>query len=171
MEITKQQNQSLQKLTPETLNKAHRGLKRVEDVLGVQSPGLGALRAAKGPVFVEDFLKLQIATFVDSVNVQTTLSTSQIGLLAEDIIDLYPFLKVADIHLFFKLCRRGYFGEFYNVLSPEKVISWLNSYFDERINTAEKRSLQAHNQAKQLVEKRPEDYRRVIKKNAEKWRQ
>lgn len=125
----------------EALQSEFGAIKTFEEVIDAPCCSIGYLAKEKGPEAARDLVALLIAQFVDSVNVGQTLNKTQILILAEDILEEFNKLKISDLILFFKMARRGKFGEFYNILSGEKVFSWLNQYFDQRCNFAESRSI------------------------------
>lgn len=70
------------------------------------------------------------------------------GLTAADVEDIVDMLldpaeglryalNMADLGLFVKRCRRGYYGETYESLTAAKVCGWLRKYHDERMEAAE----------------------------------
>lgn len=64
------------------------------------------------------------------------MTPGQMQMTAEAIYDTYS-LKVADLAYFFNQVKNGTYGEFYENLSREKIMSWLQKYYDDRCEIAQ----------------------------------
>ena len=52
------------------------------------------------------------------------------------IVETYPSLTIADINLIFKRAKLGKFGQFYDRLDGQLILGWIDTYFDERCQSA-----------------------------------
>lgn len=99
------------------------------------------------------------------MSVQNGLSESQIEYGAERIYQKYS-LNVADMTLFFRNIRDGVYGEFYENLSIEKIIKWLDQYWDHRCEIAEGYGQMRHEETVSVLKKplAPEVAKEVVDK-------
>lgn len=121
----------------------------VEQALISQAPALAAIKVEHSEKQAIDFLRAMIVSLMKHVNVETGFSAEQVDVLARDVLAEYYYLNVDDIALFFRRIRTGFYGDFYNSLSMEKVHIWLRGYADERMSVAERRSFAKHNENKE----------------------
>lgn len=59
------------------------------------------------------------------------MNTKQIAEMAVLILEDYPKLTLADIKVFFRMCKRSAFGELYD-LNGATLFNWLNDYIELR---------------------------------------
>lgn len=124
-------------------------IQSIEQAIDADSLSIGYIAKHQGRNESVDLIALLIASFADSVNVGQNFKSGQIITLAEDILDEFKHIKIADLVLFFKMVRRGKFGEFYGVLSAEKIMIWLGEYFETRCNIAADRTILRANKFKE----------------------
>ncbi len=77
----------------------------------------------------------------NSTSVKTKLTDVQMEYTANRIFDTYS-LKITDLTLFFRNIKDGFYGSFYESLSPEKILGWLAEYFDSRCEAAQMQNYQ-----------------------------
>ena len=64
------------------------------------------------------------------------MSESQIRQTAIFIIDDFSMLTLADINMVFKRAKTGYYGELFNRIDGQIILSWFRKHFDDRCNAA-----------------------------------
>ena len=114
------------------LEQSYQKIRDVQDAINLPSKSLGEFKRLYGIDFVVSYLKLWLIDLSSSVNVKTKLTESQEAFIAERIYHKYP-LKITDITLFFRNIKEGKYGQFYESLSPDKILSWLDKYWNERL--------------------------------------
>lgn len=72
------------------------------------------------------------------------MKEAQIEFCAERILEQYYFFSFADLSFLFNRIISGGCGEFYESLSPAKLLTFFRDYFSERIEVAEQKSLREH---------------------------
>lgn len=72
------------------------------------------------------------------------MTEDQIDLCAQEVITLYPSLKMSDLTYLFRRIIAGQYGEFYESLSIPKVLSFFRDYFEERCLAAAEDSRRQH---------------------------
>lgn len=68
----------------------------------------------------------------------TDVQTQETAML---ILESYPALTIADINLIFKKAKTGKFGPMYDRLDGQLILSWFDTYFDERCQAAANASI------------------------------
>lgn len=136
-----------QTFNPANLNNKFRNIQTLEQAIQSSSFALVALKSQFGEQNTVDIITLMIADFSDSVNVTSKMHVDQMKRLAVELYDMYFWLKLADFYLIFKFARRGVYGEFYGVLSAEKVHAWFEDYTSERTAYHEQKSFEHHQES------------------------
>ena len=72
------------------------------------------------------------------------MSEEQINLCSSMVVEEFYMLKMSDLTLLFKRIISGQYGEFYERLSIDKILTFLRNYLDERFNLAEEDSAREH---------------------------
>ena len=72
------------------------------------------------------------------------MSEDQINLCSSMIVEEFYMLKMSDLTLLFKKIISGQYGEFYERLSIDKVLTFFREYLEERLNLAADNSLRNH---------------------------
>lgn len=75
------------------------------------------------------------------VTVGKQMTDSQTAETAMLIFETYPSLTLADINLIFKRAKLGKYGQLYDRLDGQIILSWFQRYFAERCNEAEEISI------------------------------
>lgn len=119
-------------------------LKSVEDAIETKSPCLANIKNLKGEDFTTSFLVIWLVYLNDILNLKRPMTEDQMELCAIMIIKDYPALKMTDLTFLFKKIIRGDFGGFYESLGIDKILSFFKTYFEERLNIAEKMSDSNH---------------------------
>lgn len=84
--------------------------------------------------------KLWIIDFLNSVNAKNKLQPHQIDFIAEELHRNHSWTP-EDLYLFFRQAKSGFYGQFYETLSPEKVIQWSEVYWSDRCSVAHTMSI------------------------------
>ncbi|WP_167571715.1 hypothetical protein [Aquimarina algiphila] len=108
-------------------------IKTIEDAINLPSKTLGSFKKEYGEDFTISYVELWVTDLNNSISVKNLLTESQISFIAEGICRQYP-LKITDLTLFFRNIKEGVYGNFYESLSPDKILSWLNRYWSERLD-------------------------------------
>ncbi|MEG1572801.1 MAG: hypothetical protein RR328_04535, partial [Bacteroidales bacterium] len=129
--------------SPNSLKVQFKEIKGVKDVLCISQKitNLYGLRQIYGEEKVEALLKLQLLDLNEVLGLKQPFSERQIDEISEEIISLYSYLNMADLHLIFKRIKTGYYGELYDRLSTASIFSFFEKYFTERCQEAAKQSL------------------------------
>ena len=72
------------------------------------------------------------------------MSEEQINLCSNMVVEEFYMLKVSDLTLLFKRIVSGQYGEFYERLSIDKVLTFFREYLEERFDLAKDASLRNH---------------------------
>ena len=84
----------------------------------------------------------------------------QMADLADDILDLYYWLKIDDLKLCFTFAKVGRYGKIYRIDGPT-ILGWLDAYSTHRLRSAEEFSYTEHASTKN--ETRVENVEQVYK--------
>ncbi len=108
------------------------------------APTLALFVREKSKEFTEGLLMGWFVYLNELLNLNKPMSTDQIEMCVNEILNDYASLKFSDLTLLFKKIITGEYGEFYESLSIPKVISWFRDYFEQRCNIAAQESLRKH---------------------------
>lgn len=81
-------------------------------------------------------IKLYILEFVATINVKNNLTPIQIDFIASELLRRHGWTP-EDLYLFFRNAKTGYYGQFFETISPEKIIEWSELYWSDRCAVAE----------------------------------
>ncbi|KAA6303164.1 MAG: hypothetical protein EZS26_000767 [Candidatus Ordinivivax streblomastigis] len=90
------------------------------------------------------------------------MNANQILTTAELILDNYGWLKIDDFKLCFSWAKRGFFGQIYR-MDGNVILSWVESYINDRMNTAEEINYAKHASLK-ANERRAYSFQELIDK-------
>ncbi len=93
------------------------------------------------------YIKLWIINLNENLNLKRPLKEHQIDETANLIVSEFRHVTIADINLIFKTAKMGGYGEFYESLSIDKILTWFKDYFKERCEVAaaeSRREAEAH---------------------------
>jgi hypothetical protein len=80
------------------------------------------------------------------------MSEDQIKLCSGMVVEEFYMLKVSDLTLLFKRIISGEYGEFYERLSIDKILTFFRTYLEERFSSAEDNSIRNHNEESKKLE-------------------
>lgn len=149
-EIQQSKDQGLQKITKNqflrdykvpAIQKMCRNITTPEQVFDTDLPTLGCLKRTYGEDFTQAYIETWIVNICEFVNIGKNMTPAQICETASIIIDLYPYYKLADINLVFKRAKIGEYGQIYDRLDGQIILSWFSKYHRERCVEAEMLSI------------------------------
>lgn len=139
-------------LTTYNPDNSKRLLSRVTNVnlaIKANTPSVSAISRAFGDLKAEAMIKLWLINLNAVTSVNSPLSELQINEIAFYIVSDYRNLTIADLHVIFTNAKKGKYGSFYENLSLDKVMSWVNEYNLEREQAYANNSYQQHMQQKE----------------------
>lgn len=116
----------------------------IEKAMNAPAPTLGSFNRAKGKQFTEGLVMGWLAYLNSMLNLNKPMTDDQIELCAINVTEEFYSLKISDLTLLFKKIISGQYGEFYESISPAKVLTFFRQYFEERCDLAEEQSLRLH---------------------------
>ncbi len=149
--------QGIQKISREKLLKLYNPsnciensnkLKTIEDAIGSKAPSIGALQRDNGKKFTQGLVNVWLIYLNEMLNLNKPMSESQVKLCSGMILDEFYALKISDLTILFKRIISGEYGEFYERLSIDKVMSFFRKYFNERCVQAEETNYRKHQEYK-----------------------
>lgn len=112
--------------------------------MNANAPTIATFSREKGRDFTVGLLMVWLVYLNAMLNLNKPMTEDQIEMCAEEIVNEFYALKVSDITLLFKRIMSGAYGEFYESLSAQKVLSYFRLYFEERCEIAENNSVRSH---------------------------
>lgn len=120
----------------------------IEQAINSDAPTIATFKREKSRDFTNSLLMIWLVYLNAMLNLNKPMSEDQIEMCAEEIINEFYALKISDLTLLFKRIISGKYGEFYESLSPAKLLSYFREYFNERCDIAEQISIRSHNDLK-----------------------
>lgn len=102
----------------------------------------------KGVKFTEAYLKVWLIELNEIMALKNPMSEVQIELTAQEIVQEFYGMKIADLSLIFRNIMSGRYGEFYERLDMPKILTFFRLYYDERMEVASQQSQMKHEQTK-----------------------
>lgn len=96
------------------------------------SPTLSVVRAAYTEEIAELWLMAQVENLNDFCGVSRKMTFPQMQELARMMLVEVPYLKTAELMMFFHRFKAGHYGEFFGVVDPQRVLSGLQAYLCDR---------------------------------------
>ena len=129
---------------------AHAGkLVSVNDAINSPSHSLGKIQREQSKKFTEGLVLIWLMYLNEILNLNKPMSEEQMKLASTLICEEFYMLKMADLTLLFKRIISGQYGEFYERLSIDKVLTFFRNYLEERFEIAIDQSYRAHRDLKQ----------------------
>lgn len=133
----------------------------VDDCLKSASPALVTMKAELGEQKMLAILVLFITDAIEFFNIGKGMNGEQVVQTAKLIAKDYYFLKPEDFKLCFENAKRGRYGKLFDRMDGAIIMEWLDNYVNGRMNHAEQRSEEKHNEGKFF------DYRQAQRLRAE----
>ena len=121
----------------------------VSDAMNSKSQSLGKIQREQSVEFSEGIIKMWLLYLNKILNLNKPMSDEQIKLAAVLICEEFYMLKMSDLTLLFKRIISGQYGEFYERLSIDKVLTFFRNYLEERFEIAIDQSSRNHRDIKQ----------------------
>lgn len=79
------------------------------------------------------------------LHLNNRLTQQEVDTIALDIVNIYGgALSFADLNIILTEARRGVYGRFYERLSGADIMSWIDAYYNKRLNEAAMRTQMRH---------------------------
>ena len=122
-------------------------LRKVDNVLAVietKTPSIALINKKFGEDFTQAYIEGWIVNLRDFLNVGKKMTDQQTQETAIMIMDLYYNITIADINLIFRRAKLGQWGQIYDRMDGQIILSWFEKYFNERCRAfADKSILEA----------------------------
>lgn len=116
----------------------------VEQALNSKAPSIASFQREQGREFTEGLITFWLLYLNNILNLNKPMSEEQINLCSSMVVEEFYMLKVSDLTLLFKRIVSGQYGEFYERLSIDKVLTFFREYLEERFDLAKDASLRNH---------------------------
>ena len=132
---------------------AHAGkLATIEDAISSKGPSIASFQREHGRQFTEGLVTFWLLYLNKILNLNKPMSEEQINLCSGMVVEEFYMLKVSDLTLLFKRIISGQYGEFYERLSIDKILTFFRAYLEERFELAESNSIRNHNEENKKTE-------------------
>ena len=129
---------------------AHAGkLVSVTDAINSPSHSLGKIQREQSKKFTEGLVLVWLMYLNEILNLNKPMSEEQMKLAAVLICEEFYMLKMSDLTLLFKRIISGQYGDFYERISINKVLTFFRNYLEERFEIAIDQSSRDHRDVKQ----------------------
>lgn len=107
--------------------------KTIAEVFDKQdAPTMIAICNEAGEVWARALMVKLVNNFAEFYSTNNTMSDYQIADTVDLMLEEYPHYKLDDYKLFFKMAKKGYFGQIFGRIDGEVVLSWLKKYDEQR---------------------------------------
>ncbi|MGE4308982.1 hypothetical protein [Bacteroides sp.] len=124
--------------------------KRIEDVFLSNEPSIISIKSKHGETVARAAVSYLLSEALEFFNVKETMSDIQVAITVDLILEEYPYLQTDDLKLCFKNAMKLKYGQIYNRIDGQIVMSWLKSYDIER---SEKADIESYNRHKEVISK------------------
>ena len=121
----------------------------VEDAINSEMHSIGRLQREESKKFTRGLVIVWLAYLNKMLNLNKSMSETQIKLASSLICEDFYMLKMSDLTLIFRRIISGQYGEFFERLSIDKVLTFFREYREERFEIAINESERAHINNKQ----------------------
>lgn len=97
-----------------------------------ESPTMVAICNEAGEAWARALMVKLINNFVSFYSTNNTMNDYQIADTVDLVIEEYPHYKLDDYKLFFKMAKKGYFGQIFGRIDGEVILTWLKKYDEQR---------------------------------------
>lgn len=125
-----------------------KGVLTTVDAIKSKAITIGALSRASSSGKAQGFIELELLKLNARLNLKNPLTEFDVEFIAEDIVNRYKNLNIADISLIFDNMCRGKYGEFYERINSAKILSIIDHYWDERLEEAARMKQEEHDKIK-----------------------
>ena len=124
--------------------------KRIEDVFSSNEPSIISIKSIHGETVARATVSYLLSEALEFFNVKETMSDVQVAITVDLILEEYPYMQTDDLKLCFKNAMKLKYGQIYNRIDGQIVMSWLKAYDVER---AEKADIDSYNKHKEIISK------------------
>ena len=124
--------------------------KRIEDVFSSNEPSIISIKSIHGETVARATVSYLLSEALEFFNVKETMSDVQVAITVDLILEEYPYMQTDDLKLCFKNAMKLKYGQIYNRIDGQIIMSWLKSYDVER---AEKADIESYNKHKEIISK------------------
>ena len=129
---------------------AHSGkIVSVTDAINSEAHSIGKIQREQSKKFTEGLIIYWLIYLNEILNLNKPMSEEQMKLTSVLICEEFYMLKMSDLTLMFKRIISGQYGEFYERLSIDKVLTFFRKYREERFEIAIDQSSRDHRDVKQ----------------------
>lgn len=123
-----------------------------DDVIKAESPSLAKMKKEYGDIHTKAILTIIIVDVIKFFNVGKSMSDVQVGQTIELIQQEYWMLKPEDFKLCFNNAKKGMYGQVYDRIDGQVIMSWLQQHIAKRFEFSEQQSMQKHDRLKKETE-------------------
>ena len=116
----------------------------IEQALNSKAPSIASFQRQQGRQFTEGLITFWLLYLNNILNLNKPMSEEQINLCSNMVVEEFYMFKVSDLTLLFKRIISGQYGEFYERLSIDKILTFFRTYLEERFTLAGEASLRNH---------------------------
>ena len=121
----------------------------VEDAINSDMHSIGSIQREESKKFTRGLIIAWLVYLNKMLNLNKSMSEGQIKLAASLICEDFYMLKISDLTLMFRRIISGQYGEFFERLSIDKILTFFRKYREERFEIAINDSERAHINNKQ----------------------
>jgi hypothetical protein len=127
-----------------TIPKVQKQLRKVDNIfaaLEAGTPSIVKIKKTYGEDFIQAYIEGWIVNLREFLNLGRKMTDEQTHETAMIIVDEYYNLTIADINIIFKRAKLGRWGQIYDRLDGQVILSWFDKYFQERCKVAADKSI------------------------------
>jgi hypothetical protein len=134
----------LEKYSPKNCMLYSGKVKTIEQAMSSNAPSVASFQREHGRQFTEGLITFWLLYLNKVLNLNKPMSEEQINLCSGMVVEEFYMLKVSDLTLLFKRIISGQYGEFYERLSIDKILTFFRTYLEERYTLAGEASAREH---------------------------
>ena len=136
----------LEKYSPKNCMLYSGKVKTIEQAMSSKAPTVASFQREHGRQFLLLCFSFRLLYLNKVLNLNKPMSEDQINLCSSMVVEEFYMLKVSDLTLLFKRIISGQYGEFYERLSIDKILTFFRTYLEERFQLAEESSQRNHSE-------------------------
>jgi len=142
----------LEKYSPKNCMLHAGKIANIQQAIESKAPSVASFQREHGRQFTEGLITFWLLYLNKVLNLNKPMSEEQINLCSSMVVEEFYMLKVSDLTLLFKRIISGQYGEFYERLSIDKILTFFRTYLDERFELAADNSIRNHNEETKKTE-------------------
>ena len=107
-------------------------LKTIDEAINLPAPSINGIKRYYGGQFCENLVMLWLVYLNEILNLNKPMSEGQIRLCTSHLLNEYGYLKLTELTFIFKRVLSGEYGEFYERLGIDKLLTFFREYDKER---------------------------------------